>query len=207
MKQLANKNAAYSEPFDFATIAFGIKHYGFKLYTESEINFAIARKLFRHYLFGFSIALSRVDIDKYGTATRLFCKFGFLYHFTHSFSFGFSAENLRGASYSENYRSIPTILRTGISYKPIKNASLNFEIYKDLDRELSLRGGIEYAFLNHFFLRFGVRNKPDTYTAGIGIKYSFLQLDYAVFTHPYLGLTHQAGIVIRIKKFLDEKNE
>lgn len=58
---------------------------------------------------------------------------------------------------------------------------------------------INYDIVEYFSVRTGFSNEPSSFTAGIGINYTLFSLDYAVFTHPDLGLTHQAGIIISFK--------
>ncbi len=200
LKQLSNAYAAYVEPFGFGNLSLGIKRYGFKLYNETAVNFSYSKKLFQKYFFGIDLIYSTLNIKNYGTSHAFYFRFGFLYRVMKNLTFGFAAENFRNVSYVKNYSSISRIIRAGLSYEIFPNVRLNFEANKNLRKPLSIRGGLEYLIFNFLFIRFGVRSEPDTYTAGVGIKYSIVQLDYAVFTHPFLGLTHQAGLLIRFGK-------
>ncbi len=200
LKQLANAFAVYAEPFNFGTVAFGIKSYGFELYKETSFNFSFSKTLYKKYLLGIGLIVKNLNIKNYGTSNRAFFRVGFVYFLYKFFHFGFAAENLRNTSFVKEYSSIPVIVRTGLSYTPLKNATLSFQIEKDLERNFSFSGGLEYRLFEIILLRLGIRTEPDTYTAGIGIKYSFFQLDYAIFTHPFLGLTHQAGLIVRWQK-------
>lgn len=54
--------------------------------------------------------------------------------------------------------------------------------------------------MDFLILRIGVSSEPDTYSGGFGIVYNFIQADYAVSSHPDLGLTHQFGLIVRFNK-------
>jgi hypothetical protein len=78
-----------------------------------------------------------------------------------------------------------------------------------------VKSGINFDLIDNLSLRIGFANEPAEFSCGIGIHFSYFNFDYSVFTHPDLGLTHQAGIIIsfekegnrtkNIKEFLDIK--
>jgi hypothetical protein len=88
------------------------------------------------------------------------------------------------------------VLATGLSFDILKNFSINFALEKDIRFDPSVQFGINYDIIEYLSLRLGGSNQPSRFTSGIGINYSIFSLDYAFFTHPDLGLTHQAGIVL-----------
>ena len=88
------------------------------------------------------------------------------------------------------------VFTTGFSYDFINTLSINLAIEKDIRYKPSVQFGIEYDIIKYLSLRVGFQNEPSRYTAGIGINYSMIGLDYALFTHQELGLTHQAGLII-----------
>ncbi len=56
--------------------------------------------------------------------------------------------------------------------------------------------GINYDITENLSLRIGFANEPSKFSGGIGIHISIFSIDYAFFTHPDLGFTHQAGLII-----------
>ena len=98
----------------------------------------------------------------------------------------------------------------------INNLSLNVAVEKDIRYNASVKSGINYDLIDNLSLRIGFANEPAEYSAAESeFIILYFNLDYAVFTHPDLGLTHQAGIIIsfekegnrtkNIKEFLDIK--
>jgi len=110
-------------------------------------------------------------------------------------------ENILRSSFSKDENQIPTLFNVGVSYKFDNSSSINTALQKEIDMPVSIRFGIEYQVIEFLLLRFGFMNEPSTFSGGIGIRYNFIQIDYSVFTHLDLGLTHQAGIIFRINKY------
>ena len=199
MKQLANIFFAYAEPFPFGCLSLGGMKYGFELYNEIELTGGYSKNFAEKYFIGFSVSYKYLKIKNYNHSSAFIFNFGFIYKFSEAIQFGFSAFNFTRSTYSKIKNSIPTKLRAGFSFNILRNV-LTLEAYKDLNYPLSLRGGIEIPVGDFLFLRFGTRTEPDTYTAGVGLRYSLLRFDYAIFTHQYLGLTHQISLILDFKK-------
>ncbi|MBP9120932.1 MAG: hypothetical protein KBF59_08700, partial [Ignavibacterium sp.] len=109
---------------------------------------------------------------------------------------GFSIQNINRASFGDDDDQIPMIFNTGLSYDVADELTLNFAVDKDIKYKASFQFGINYDIIEYLSLRTGFSNEPSKYSAGIGINYSMFSLDYAMYTHNDLGLTHQAGIII-----------
>ena len=92
------------------------------------------------------------------------------------------------------------IFNSGLNYDILSNVNINAAIEKDIRYPFSFKFGIEYDIIKYLALRTGFSTDPSEYSAGIGINYSIFSLDYAVFNHNVLGLTHQAGIIISFGK-------
>ena len=104
------------------------------------------------------------------------------------------------ASVADVDDQIPMVLSTGFSFDILNNFSLNFALEKDIRYNPSVQFGVDYDIIEYLSLRVGGSNEPARFTAGLGINYSIFSLDYAFFTHPDLGLTHQAGIILSFGK-------
>lgn len=111
---------------------------------------------------------------------------------------GFAAQNITRASFGNESNQIPVVFRTGLSYKLQKDFIIHFAFEKEIENPLSLRFGIDYEPIEYVNLRFGFMNEPSSFSGGIGINYSYFNVDYALFTHQDLGLTHQIGLIINL---------
>jgi hypothetical protein len=196
LKELANGYAAYSEPFSFGAISIGGMTYGFDLYKESKILLGFSYNFLNKFFCGIAVNYHSVSIKRYGSKSVFYFNVGGLTYITPELRWGFFIDNINRASFTNEDDQIPTTFDTGFSYNLIPDLSLNFAIEKDVRYNASLRSGIDYYIIKNLSIRIGFSNEPSTFSAGIGINYSIINLDYAVFNHQDLGLTHQAGIII-----------
>jgi hypothetical protein len=196
LRELANGYVAYSEPFSFGTISIGGMTYGFDLYQESRILLGFSYNFLNKFFCGIAVNYHSVSIKRYGSKSTFYFNTGALTYITPELRWGFFINNINRASFTSEDDQIPTVFNTGFSYNLIPELSLNFAVEKDIRYNASLRAGIDYYIIKYLSIRVGFSNEPSTFSAGIGINYSVVSLDYAVFNHQDLGLTHQAGIII-----------
>ncbi len=194
--ELANVFIAYNEPLSFGSAAVGAMTYGFELYRENRVTAGFSYNYQKRFFAGLSLNYHSVSIKKYGSAGCFYIDMGGLLYFTGYLRWGFSVHNINHASYGDYEDQVPVILNSGASFDITDEFTLNMAVEKDIRYNASLMIGIDYDLIKYFSLRTGFSNEPSRFTAGIGIHYEFLNLDYAVFTHNDLGLTHQAGLVI-----------
>ncbi len=200
LKELANGYIAYNEPFSFGSIAIGGMSYGFDLYKETKITLGFSYKINNRFFIGTAVNFHNYSIKRYGSASALYFDVGGLAYLTGKIRWGFFISNLNKATIGHEDDQIPMVFNSGFSYDIIKNISLNLGLQKDIRYNPSVEFGINYDIIKYLSIRIGFSNEPSKYSGGIGINYSIFSLDYAVFTHQDLGLTHQAGIIIHFNK-------
>ncbi|MBI9069970.1 MAG: hypothetical protein JEY94_00130 [Melioribacteraceae bacterium] len=199
MKELANGNAAYTEPFNFGSVSVGYKNYGFDLYKENTISLGFAAEISENLFGGITLNYHNISIKNYGSAGAFIFDTGIIYKPIENIRFGLSISNLNYASVSDSENQIPTVFRSGITYSLFNKCFLNLAVEKEIEFPISIRGGLEYPIIEFLSIRTGFKNEPASYSVGIGINYLYFKLDYSFFTHQDLGLTHQAGIIISFK--------
>ncbi len=146
------------------------------------------------------ISYHTISIQNYGSTSAFYLNLGGLAYITHQLRWGFAITNINRASIGNEDDQIPIIFSTGFSYDLIKTLTINLAVEKDIRYKPSVQFGLDYNIIEYLALRVGFQNEPARYAAGIGINYSIISLDYAVFTHQDLGLTHQAGLIISFGK-------
>jgi len=213
--ELANGYFAYSEPLKIGSAGIGAMTYGFELYRESRILLSFSTLYLNKLFAGIVLNYHIVSIQGYGSKSVFYINAGCLGYLTDDLRLGLYIYNLNHASFIPKEDQIPILLNIGLSYSIANNLSLNFALEKDIRFNTSLKSGINYDLTDNLSLRTGFANEPAKYSIGIGIHFSYYNFDYAVFTHPDLGLTHQAGIIIsfgregnrteNIKEFLNIK--
>jgi hypothetical protein len=119
---------------------------------------------------------------------------------TPRFRFGAHIYNLNQAKLAtyKNER-IPTIMKAGFSYFPIKKLFLNAEIEKDVELSPRFKAGLEYAIIDKFFVRTGFNVNPDKYYFGAGFQNHRFQFNYAITVHSQIGAIHTMGIGLLFK--------
>ena len=200
LSELANGYVAYAEPFTFGTVALGGMTYGFELYRESKISLGYSYNYENKFFAGLAVNYHTYSIQNYGNTSAFYLNLGGLAYITHQLRWGFAISNINRASVGNEDDQIPIIFSTGFSYDLIKSLIINLAVEKDIRYKPSVQFGLEYNIIQYLSLRVGFQNEPARYAAGIGINYSIISLDYAVFTHQDLGLTHQAGLIISFGK-------
>ncbi|MFC2103512.1 hypothetical protein ACFLSS_03685 [Bacteroidota bacterium] len=206
LSELANGYVAYSEPFNFGTVAIGGMTYGYELYRESKILLAFSYNHKNKFFAGITINYHTFSIKNYGNTGTFYINLGGLTYITENIRWGFSVSNLNRASIGYEDDQIPMILKTGFSYDIIPSLNINFAFEKDISYKATGQFGIEYNIIEYISLRLGFQNEPSRHSVGIGINYSLISLDYAMFTHQDLGLTHQAGMIISFGKSMQRSD-
>ncbi|MCF8260954.1 MAG: hypothetical protein K9J12_09280 [Melioribacteraceae bacterium] len=200
LSELANAYGAYHENTKFGSFAAGFKTYGFELYKENQIILGYSNYLGNGVFAGISLKYNFLKIQNYGNTSAFTILIGSVFHYSENISFAIAIDNLTRSGYSkEDY--LPVVYSSGISYEPLEALSVNFTLEKDLDHDVSFNYGTEYSPLKYFTFRVGFSSEPKSYSGGIGINYSIFQVDYSVFQHIELGLTHQAGVLVHFEEF------
>lgn len=196
INELANAYAAYIEPFSFGNISVGYMQYGFELYKENKIALSFSRNIDNNFFIGATALYQSLSIERYGSDNAVTINLGGLYYLSENTRIAMYAQNLFRATYGKESDQIPFIMGFGASHDFNSLITFNVSVEKEIDFDPSFRFGVEYSLIEYVTLRTGFMSEPSSYSVGLGIHYSFVTLDYAFFSHPDLGLTHQAGIII-----------
>lgn len=196
LTELANGYVAYLEPFSFGSVALGGMTYGFDLYRESRIQLGYSYNYDNSLFLGTSLNYHTVSIKNYGNDAALYFNFGLLAFIKDNIRVGCSTSNINRAVIGNDKDLIPVVINAGFSIDAYEDLILNVAMEKEIKFNPSFQFGINYNLIEYLELRFGFSNEPSKYSAGIGINYSYFSLDYAMFTHNDLGLTHQAGVTL-----------
>lgn len=200
LSELANGFVAYHEPTQIGSFAIGGMSYGFELYRESKLSLGYSYNYLNKFFAGITINYQTVSIQNYGNDGAIFLNLGGLAYVSNILRLGFAIQNINRASFGNEDDQIPVIINTGFSYDVVDELTLNFAVEKDIKYKASFQFGINYDIIEYLSLRTGFSNEPSKFSAGIGINYSMFSLDYALFTHNDLGLTHQAGVIVSFNR-------
>jgi len=93
----------------------------------------------------------------------------------------------------DNSHELPQRIAMGISYLPYTDVNTSIELKKAIDGDTEIHAGAEVEVLEMLTFRLGVRNNPNSFSAGASFDLYNIIVDYGVNTH-ILGLTHHFGI-------------
>lgn len=200
LTELANGYVAYQQPFSFGSLGIGGMTYGYDLYREAKIILGYSYNYENIFFLGAAANYHSYSIQNYGSTGVFYFNLGALVYILDNLRWGFSTSNVNRATVADQDDQIPVVLSTGFSFDILNNFSLNFALDKDIRYDPSISFGIDYDLIEYLSLRLGGSNNPSRFTGGVGINYSIVNLDYAFFTHPDLGFTHQVGIILSFGK-------
>ena len=195
IKELSNTFAACCEPTKFGNLSAGFSSYGFELYRETQIALGFGEKISNSLCAGLTTRYKNISIRNYGSTGVFLIDLGLQAKINKQFSLGFVIQNAARTTINNEADQIPVVLWAGTDIKILKELIFCIAFQKELGFDPSLRLGTEYYPLEFLHIRFGVSNNPEKYAAGIGIVYQSVNFDYAVSSHPDLGLTHQFSLM------------
>ena len=177
------------------TAGASITRFGDKLYSETSIGLAAAHTVGKISLGAkvsyFQVLFGTLNISRKTAVVEL----GALAQITPALTFGMHLYNLNQAQLFDYQRErVPTVMKMGLSYRPISKLLLAAEIEKDIDFAARFKAGLDYEIIPHVFVRTGFCTKPSTNHVGFGFSSRNLTFDYALHTHPQLGLSHHVSL-------------
>jgi len=189
------------------TTSFTIQRFGDKLYNELAAGIGAGHRIGRVSL-GIKINYLQNAVNAPSliiSRKALVVEFGGIVQFATNFSFGAHLFNMTQAHYSGDYgNKVPTVLRAGFLYKPLKTIDLSAEVDKNTDLPLAIKGGLEYQVWKNIYLRTGLSARPLTNHFGFGLKGGKFYADYAVHSHPQLGWSHHFSLGFSLWKAEDK---
>jgi opacity protein-like surface antigen len=200
LNELKTTALAVAIPFSTESIGAEIRKFGFELYTETEFGLAYSRKFDGNISGGITVHYSRIDIARYGTTGTVFLHGGLMVQMSDQVKLGFCLRNLAATTLGSTGEKIPQQVSLGTSWYPLNNVILSVEIEKDVRFPARLKFGVEQQVLSLVAFRAGIADNPDTYSIGIGVRYSIVGFGYATYSHPDLGWTHQIEISLQMDK-------
>ncbi|RYU96597.1 hypothetical protein [Emticicia agri] len=181
-----------------ANVGLVIERFGDKLYHEQKIGLALAKSTGRVSL-GIQVAYMQAAIAGYAAKHTLLTQFGVMAKLNSTIHIGFNAYNLTAARLFVSQR-VPTVLRLGFSYQPVKQLLLIGEAEKDIFLPVLFKAGLEYQIVRNFYLRTGITSKLSNAHFGIGFQAKQFIFDYAASNHSMLGFSHHLTLAYQLGK-------
>jgi hypothetical protein len=196
LTELSRTSVAFVEPFQTGGIAFSASRFGFDLYREVTAAISLGIAPMKDFRFGVTIHYCHLTIRDYGSAGTLKLDAGVQIAVTGEMVYAFCVSNLNAGTIGSTKERLPQVFSTGIMYHPVPGACIGLDIVKDIAFPANLRLGVEYIMVALVALRAGVSSEPSGVSGGIGLVTSLFQLDYAISSHPDLGMSHHLSLAV-----------
>jgi hypothetical protein len=200
MTELSLASFALVHPTSYGEVGLSVNRFGFDLYREMSGILSYANSYRDVFSFGINLTYNSLAIENYGSALAIGVDIGVLATITGGLRWGFFAANVNAPSIGQAREKLPQVYSSGLSFSPADGLLLGLDVIKDIRYPALLRAGLEYRLVDPVSLRVGVGNNPTKFSSGLGIHYSFVHFDYAMTTHPDLGLSHQFSVAVDLSE-------
>lgn len=189
LKELQSQGMAFAYPLKVGVISVGAQLYGYQLFRSQRVGAGYSLKLADFLFAGVQLNYQGIQLSQnYGSYSGMTAELGLQALISEKWRVGMSVFNLGRAKLSEfEDDRLSTIMRLGTSFKPSNKLMLLAEVQKDLEHDLSVKGGVEYEAIKQFYLRIGAATQPTTFSFGLGYKWKVIQLDLGSGYHQVLG--------------------
>lgn len=188
--------AGYTHHSSFGNVGLGVYRFGDDLFNQQKLSVGFGNTIDKVSL-GLSVNLIQYHVETIGTTKAFVIGFGGLVQLLEGLSLGAHVYNLNQANIT-NDLSVPTVIKTGLSYQLGTSVLVNLEIQKDLDFAETLKAGIEYELIKNAWIRTGVSSNPTKAAFGAGFRWKKSMIDYAFNDQSVLGATHELSLAYLI---------
>lgn len=201
IKELSFGAVAVAYPSLSGVLAVNFTYFGFELYNETKIGLAYARDFGERFSAGVQLNYHHTHIgEDYGSQGNLTFEAGIIFAITQELSIGthlFNPARAKIGDFADE--RIPTIFRTGLSYRFSSRVVLVTEIEKSVNHDPAFKAGVEYQISDPIFLRGGIGTNPTTNAFGFGFEWGHVQVDMATSFHHILGYSPQISLIYQFK--------
>lgn len=179
-------------------LALGISTFGFDLYKEHQINFAIADEIFKDFIIGISIIYKNISIHKYGSNHQILFSAGLIKNVLENFKTTLIIDNINIYNINNFLINSEINFKSSLSYSVVNNVSLFLSFEKQISSPFILNYGIELFPIEHIFIRAGFSDVNNNISGGFGFFYNNYMLNYSLAKHLYLGYSHSFDVNIAL---------
>ncbi len=197
VKDLAYAGFAGAIPFGNGALGVSYTNFGFSSYHEGNIGLAYGMRLSNTLSLGVQLNYHTFNIvaENYGKTGALTADLGFLLQVSERVSLAAHISNPTRTKLNDyNDERIPTVLRIGAGYQISDDLLVTGDVEKDIDADVTIRGGIEYKPAEILYLRIGASSNPGLLAFGLGLDFNTFKFDLSTTYHSYLGYSPQVSL-------------
>jgi hypothetical protein len=202
LKELQAQGLVYVQPFRRGVVSAGLTLNGNSALRLVRCGVGYSLTLFEKLSAGVQLNYHESSIsENYGRHVAVTAECGVLLRFAENWKIGASVYNLGRAKLADfQDERLNTKMRIGTSIQLSKAVLLSSEAEKDLEHPLRFKVGIEYLPHRRVALRSGCQTNPIALSAGFGVLWTTVRLDFATQYHQVLGWTPQMTFTYQAKK-------
>ncbi len=195
IKELSVQSAVVAIPLKKISLGASFQSYGVDAYREIKTGLSLAKAFGPKLLIALSVNHHQLKINNYGNAHSFSVEAGLQYELSPHLWLATHVANPNQSNYGDQQdQTIPAHIQFGGSYVFSDQLLICAEIEKVLDAQIDFKTGLEYKIIDLLALRGGVSANPFKQYAGFGLRYGNLDLDFAIASHPVLGLSPQISL-------------
>lgn len=181
-----------------------LMHFGDKFLNQTTAGAGIAHRIDRFKL-GLKLnyqQLSATSTTLSFSRKTVVLEFGGIWSMTRTLDFGAHLYNATQSKWrsGSNRENVPTLMKAGITYRPVHTLQLATEVFSESDHPTSFRCGLQYEPIERVFVRTGIATSSRTHHFGIGFVGGSFVVDYAYDNHSRLGSSHHLSIAYILTK-------
>lgn len=198
VEELSRSGLVVAAPTSLGTFAFAGTFFGSSLYSETLLGLAYGRTMIPKYLrLGIKMNYYQLHLgENLGNRSSVTAEFGVQSSPVENLTVGLHLDNPFPQSVTENDDDkLPTRVKIGASYSFGKHVLVAAEADKDLEQEeTNFKAGIEFSFLERFYMRAGINSFPAQHSFGVGLLWSKVRADLSFARHSTLGYSPKFGL-------------
>lgn len=192
--------AGFVSPLPIGAIGVSAFRFGDELFNQQKIGLGYSNR-FGLASLGVKANYLQYNIDGFGRRGVLMLEMGGVAEITEKLFFGAHVSNLTQSKLSEfSDERLPTLIKAGLSYRPVKGLMLNLETEKDVELPATVRAGFEYILQEKVSIRSGFSTFPFNNYFGLGIHPGSFTLDYAFSNNSAIGNIHNLSLLLPLTK-------
>jgi len=198
LEELRRSACTYSEPFGRFTASVSGIRYGYEVYREITLGAACGLDCGCGVRAGVAVTLNSLSIAGYGRGSCIGYDAGILCEIVRGLDLGASASNVNSPSPGLMRENLPRSVQAGVAFAPAECFIVACDVAEDPRFPAEVRLGAEYTVLGILALRAGISTEPSSCSAGVGVLFFPLEIEYAFSRHQELGFTHRFGLSLHL---------
>jgi hypothetical protein len=177
--------------------AIGVSVYGFgdEISSERKVALSVAHKAGRFSL-GVNTHFSQISVEGFESRFFWMVDIGGLAELSDRLNIGMHISNLNQTKIAEfPEANLPLSLEIGLSYRPVEELNILFEIEQATISEMQAGFAMEYQPVESWKMRGGYQLERQQLFGGIGFGKRHFEIDYAFAYQSFFGFSHQLGLL------------